>query len=634
MPGLDGLRALAVAAVIVYHLNPSLLPGGYLGVDVFFVISGYLITGLLLAEFGQSGRIAVRSFWARRARRLLPAVVVLLAGTVLLAALFARDALDRLQLDVPASLFYIMNWRLVAQHQSYLSSFGRPPLLLHLWSLSVEEQFYLLWPIVILLLRRWLPRQRIAVLALAGAAVSAALMAILFQSGDPSAVYFGTETHAEGLLLGAALAAAIPPGRMSSTVGDAARRLLDRLGLAALALVVAGFALFRFDSSFTYRGGMLIVDLATAVVVATVAHPASRLGPALGQQPLRWLGLRSYSLYLWHWPIFEVVPSDTAVPSVLLRLGLTAFAAELSFRYVEQPWRTGRAQAALKAAVTAGRRRILLSTLGGGTVALALMLSTAPAPASPAILSEGSTPAARVALASDPPGTIVSESGPLLAPLAPGSGLALGSSPLTVPTPTTTAPPAVVSTPSGPVLASELPILAIGDSVLLAASPTLQTTFGPSITIDAQVGRQVSSGLQRLADYKASGALAHYRTVMIDLGTNGAFSAPDFGELVQLVAGVPRVVVYDVHAARTWAAPSDSTIDGGVARHPGQMRLVNWNRIAGAPNLLYPDGIHPNDTGSHVYAQLLASALQPPRAVSTAVVKPDPTTTATTVRRA
>jgi peptidoglycan/LPS O-acetylase OafA/YrhL len=621
MPGLDGLRALAVTAVIVYHLNPSLLPGGYLGVDVFFVISGYLITGLLLAEYGQSGRISVRRFWARRARRLLPAVVVLLAGAVLLAAFFARDALGRLQLDVPASLFYVMNWRLVVQHQSYLGSFGRPPLLLHLWSLSVEEQFYLVWPIVIFLLRRRLSRQRIAVVALGGAAISAALMAVLFRAGNPSAVYFGTETHAEGLLIGAALAAAIPPGRMSATIGEAARRLLDRVGLAALAVVVAGFALFRFDSSFTYRGGMLLVDLATVVVVATVAHPASRLGPALARQPLRWVGLRSYSLYLWHWPIFEVVPSGAAFPSLFVRLGLTAGAAELSYRFVEQPWRTGRAQEALKAAVAGGRRRVLLSTVGGATVALTLILSTAPAPASPAILSEVSTPAARVTLAADSPGTIVSASGPLLAPLKPGKGLMLGSSPLTVPTPTTTDPPVDVSTPYGPVPASRLPILAIGDSVLLAASPALQATFGRSITIDAQVGRQVSSGLQRLADYKASGALARYRTVMIDLGTNGEFRTSDFAELVQLVAGVPLVVVYDVHAARPWAAPSDSTIDGGTARHPAQMRLVNWNRIAGGPNLLFPDGIHPNLAGSRLYSQLLVSALQPPRAVSTAAVK-------------
>jgi peptidoglycan/LPS O-acetylase OafA/YrhL len=607
MPGLDGLRAVAVTAVIVYHLSPSALPGGYLGVDVFFVISGYLITALLLAEYRQSSAVSLRRFWGRRARRLLPALFVLLAGTTALAAVFARDALGQLRVDVPASLFYVLNWRLVVQHQSYASSFGRPPLLLHLWSLSVEEQFYLFWPLALLFLRRRLTSGRVALAALGGAALSALLMAVLFSHGDPSAVYFGTETHAEGLLIGAALAAALPPWRMSPSIDERARRLLDRVGLAALAGVVAGLALLGFDSAFTYRGGMLGVDAATAVAVAAVAHPASGLGRHLARQPMRWLGLRSYSLYLWHWPLFVIFDRGPAVPLLLFRLALTAAAAELSYRYVEQPWRTGRAQEKLRAALAGARRPLVLSSAGVGVAGLAVLLATAPGvPASPAILAEGSTPAARAPLPTSPQ----TVTGPLVGPVGPDAAMQLGGSPWSVVTAPPTTPARTVAAANP--LASRLPVLAVGDSVLLAASPALQAMFGPQITIDAAVGRQVSAGLQRLAEYKASGALAHYRSVMIDLGTNGAFHPAQFAELVALTQGVPAVVVFDVHAARSWAAESNATIAAGVAAHPGWLRLVDWNRAAGAPGMLYPDGIHPTVAGARVYAQLLAAALREP----------------------
>ncbi|HMC40119.1 MAG TPA: acyltransferase, partial [Acidimicrobiales bacterium] len=222
LPGLDGLRAVAVVAVIVYHLNSSWLPGGFLGVDVFFVISGYLITSLLLSEHSRTGNVVLLRFWARRARRLLPALAVLLLGVAVLAACFARDGLAAMRWDLPAAMGYVLNWRLLLEHASYMSSFGRPPLLQHLWSLSIEEQFYLFWPPALLLLRRHLSRERVATVALGGAAVSAALMAALYSPGHPSGVYFASETHAQGLLIGCALAAAVPPWRMTSRVSDGA----------------------------------------------------------------------------------------------------------------------------------------------------------------------------------------------------------------------------------------------------------------------------------------------------------------------------------------------------------------------------------------------------------------------------
>jgi peptidoglycan/LPS O-acetylase OafA/YrhL len=616
LPGLDGLRAIAVVAVIIYHLNPSWLPGGFGGVDVFFVISGYLITSLLLSEYARSSGIALRRFWARRARRLLPALAAVLLGVTLLAAVFARDALGPMGADLPASVFYVLNWRLLFEHNNYVSSFGRPPLLQHLWSLSVEEQFYLLWPPALLLLRRRFSRSQIAVLALGGAVVSAALMAGLFRpGGDPSGVYFGTDTHAFGLLIGAALAAAVPPWRMTAAVVPSARRVLERCGAVALLVVIVGFIVLGFDSSLTYRGGMLLLDLATAVVIATVAHPASRLGEALSRQPLEWLGLRSYSLYLWHWPIFEMTRTGPDLgwstgADLILRLGLTAAAAELTYRYVEQPWRDGRAQFALRVRVASLARSQVVAAAAAPLLLVTLILATAPGAAEPTVLGEGATAAARTLLSTS---TVAPQPFPPIVPGDPAARVYKGH-----PSPATTVvtPVTVLTRPKlppplpGPVPATTKPILALGDSVLLAASPALSSTFGSAITIDADIGRQVDAGLARLAAYRASGALAHYRTVMVALGTNGEFDSAQFAQMVSILAGVAHVVVYDVHAARPWTAATNAILAQGVAAHAAQMHLADWNAAA-TPNLLYPDGVHPDLAGAATYAELLVQALSP-----------------------
>jgi peptidoglycan/LPS O-acetylase OafA/YrhL len=602
LPGLDGLRAIAVVAVIVYHLNPRWLRGGFLGVDVFFVISGYLITSLLLAEWRGSAAIRLGSFWQRRARRLLPALLAMLVIVTVLAGLFARDSLSRLQGDLPAALAYVLNWHLLVQHQPYVASMGRPPLLLHLWSLSVEEQFYLVWPLAFIVLRKRMAGGRMAAVCLGGAFVSAALMAVFFRSSNPSAVYFGTESHAQGLLIGCALAAAVPPWRMSAGIPVSARRVLERSGLAALAVVGIGLATLGFYSAVTYRGGLLAIDLASGVLVLTVAHPATRLGLVLAKQPLRWIGLRSYSLYLWHWPIFMLTRpgvdlAATGWSVLLLRLGLTAGAAELSYRYIEQPWRTGRAQELVRSWSSASRPVSRWVVVGLPAVTVIVLLASAPPVSGPRILLQGSTPAAKAVLTGQAATTAtVSTAAGRLFPR---------------PRPAPPVPPAEPRRARATTTALPEPILAIGDSVLLAASPALAQTFGAQITVDAQVGRQVADGLNRLAQYRAVGALGHYRTVLIALGTNGAFQPYQFAQLLQLVKGVPRVVLVDVHADRPWAVASNTTIAIGVYTNANQMRIVDWNRAA-TPPLLYSDGIHPDAAGAAVYSSLVIAAVRQP----------------------
>ncbi len=336
-PGLDGVRALAVLAVVLYHLGttggPRTLPGGFLGVDVFFVLSGYLITSLLVAEYRRRGRIGLGQFYLRRARRLLPALYLLL-GAVVIAAWWLPAQAHRLRGDVLAALAYVTNWWLIFQKTSYFGD-TNPPLLDHLWSLAVEEQFYLLWPLLLIALL-WLVRGRTGLalaFALLGAAGSTILMAVLYSPWqDASRVYFGTDTRAAALLVGAALALA-PIPRDFFAIG----------GLVGLVLL-AGFVWWVPDSSpALYHGGFLLVAVAAALLVGTAARPSLPVARVLGVAPLRFLGLRSYAIYLWHWPVLVVLgPGRLAEPwFTIVRLALILLFAHLSYHLVELPVRRG-----------------------------------------------------------------------------------------------------------------------------------------------------------------------------------------------------------------------------------------------------------------------------------------------------
>ncbi|HET7270741.1 MAG TPA: acyltransferase, partial [Rubrobacter sp.] len=368
-PGLDGLRALAVIAVLLYHADLAWIPGGFLGVEVFFVISGYLITALLLAEWRQRGSIDLKTFWMRRARRLLPALYVLLVATLAFAVVFLPGEVAGLRGDVLAAFGYVTNWYLIFGQESYFESVGRPSLLQHLWSLAVEEQFYLIWPPILALGlglgATRLRRRRVLTIALVGATVSAAVMAILYVPGvDPSRIYYGTDTRATGLLFGAALAFFWSPGeryrpaearhhrladrgRFRRRWGWTAPLLLDVLGVAALgALVWFCLHLGEFQP-FLYRGGFALVALTTAAAIMAVVHPYTSIGSrVLGSAPLRWVGVRSYGIYLWHWPVFMVTRPELDVPIegwplLALRLTVTVALAHLSYRYIETPVRRG-----------------------------------------------------------------------------------------------------------------------------------------------------------------------------------------------------------------------------------------------------------------------------------------------------
>ncbi|HLI37357.1 MAG TPA: acyltransferase, partial [Streptosporangiaceae bacterium] len=441
VPGLDGLRALAVLAVIAYHLGLGWAQGGMLGVGVFFTLSGYLITDLLLGQWDATGKLRLGDFWLRRARRLLPALFVMLAVVTAWITLLDRPSLPALRGAVAAAAVYVSNWWLIAQHSSYFARFGPPSPLGHLWSLAVEEQFYLAWPWLLLLGVRWTRRRRghhgdrawLAALTMLLAAASAAAMALLYHPGyDPTRVYEGTDTRAFGLLIGAALAFVWPSSRLRGDVSAGGRWFLEGTGIAGLTVI--GLLIWRTSqySPFIYPDGMILLSVATAAVVAAVASPVTRVGRVLGWRPLRWVGVRSYGIYLWHFPIIVLTtPAEShgSIARGAAQVAASIGVAALSWRFVEEPVRHG-AIGRWWRQLTSGGLRVTGSrawaAMGGATAVtvvagMGLAGAVQPAPADSTTSSSAGSPSGARALSGAP------ASRPAASPHASGGERGTGS---------------------------------------------------------------------------------------------------------------------------------------------------------------------------------------------------------------
>ncbi len=603
IPGLDGLRAIAVGAVLAYHAELPWIPGGFLGVEVFFVISGYLITTLLLRERRRTGRVALGAFWLRRARRLLPALFLLLAVTSIYSVVFLPDTIARLRGDVLAALTYVTNWWLIAVDASYFEAAGRPPLLGHLWSLAVEEQFYLAWPLLLVgMLRLWGGRRRpMLVATLTGAALSTLAMAVPAivrgypLAADPSRVYFGTDTRAAALLIGAALAMVWSPWHLAPRVPPRGRAALIGAGAAGLAGLVWLFARLSEFSPFLYRGGFLCCALVTALLIAAAVHPGGPVGRALDRRPLRWIGERSYGLYLWHFPIFMVTRPQLDVPltgtaNLALRLALTAAVAEVSYRYVEQPVRQGRLGewfTALRTTVGPERRRLWARTaeLGGAAVLAVVLAGVGLTSGRPAPLPPGFD--ARAASAEMAPRPEADPTSPATVPVNGPAGRAAPP-----------VPPAGVPR-----------VTAVGDSVMLGAKAALEQRFGGDILVDAAVSRHFGTAIDILRGLRDQGRLSP--VVVVHMGTNGLITTAQFDALMEVLADRPRVVIVNLKVPRRWEGPDNAVLADGVRRHPNA-RLLDWHAVGSArPDIFWTDGYHLRPHGAQLYAELIHQHTEP-----------------------
>ncbi|HEY4225250.1 MAG TPA: acyltransferase family protein [Pseudolysinimonas sp.] len=597
--GLDGIRAIAVTLVILFHLTPGTTIGGYLGVDLFFVVSGFLITTLLLRERDATGKIALGAFWTRRARRLLPALAVLVLTCCTAAWAIGGDVLVGLGLQVAGAATFSSNWLFLAAGSSYFGD-SLPELFRNLWSLAVEEQFYLVWPLLLVLVLLRMPRWLRAVLVALLATGSAIAMAALFTPADSTRVYYGTDTHAFGLAIGALLALlTIAWPRRALEWPRLARRVLAVAGPVALAAVLAFAVLMPGDAAFTFQGGLVIVAALAAIVIASLLVPGAPLARLLDLGLFRWVGERSYGLYLWHWPVFVLVVSalpawgrDGASGWALggIALAISVAAAALSYRFVEQPIRRRGFRAVARDIRTGWRSlapRLRAPRIAAATVAALLVLG----------LSTGTV----AAIASDP------GVGETQAAVEAGQqAIRDATSPPTA-SPTSSAPGGPTATPTTAAATAGDQVTAIGDSVMLAAAPQLESQL-PGVSIDAVVSRHLGTAPGIVQADLSAGTLR--KIVVIGLATNGPIDRGTLEQLRSEIGAQREMVLVNAQAPRGWIDPNNSILSA-FAQSYRNVELANWHDAA-QPILsdLNRDQIHFGPTGARVFTSAIEDALQ------------------------
>ena len=639
LPGLDGMRALAVVAVMLYHANHTWLGGGFLGVEVFFVISGYLITLLLIGEHERNGKVNLGQFWLRRARRLLPAVLTMMGAVAVYMALFRRQPQGRTRGDFLGGIFYSSNWYQIFVGQGYTANEAFVPFR-HLWSLAVEEQFYLIWPLVMVGILR-LGRNRLPRVAIWLFGISAwisFMMAILYAGGDVAttcapdamngywklfgrcisvneALYLGTFSRAGGLLMGAAFAMVWRPmALMRGRVRDKARQL-DLLAVAGLASL--GFLVWKLTLSgdgrstgihfnpWLFRGGFFLTGLATLTVIAAVTHQRALMGRLLGNRIFNYIGTRSYGMYLYHWPIYQIIRGQAGVPMTktqwLVAMAITLPITEASFRYIETPIRQGRLGEWLRGdrrprTASAYKRRQRVAGFGIVSAALVGFAGVSIAMADNQCVGQvecdsqaGRSVVLNVA-ATDAPPTVQPTIASSVAPtVAPGQTVP--------PPPPSTAPPTTVL--------QDIPILALGESVMLGAAQVLEER---GIKTIAEVSKGPDWELEQLNIAKTKYNIK--LGVVIQLGTNGTVTRAQYDAILKELTDVPRVVMLTVRAARPWIEGNNAIIRALPESYPNVV-VLDWEaRAAEIADHLSNDGIHlSDDTAKTFYRNIVLQAL-------------------------
>jgi peptidoglycan/LPS O-acetylase OafA/YrhL len=578
IPAIDGLRAVAVIAVMLYHLGFSWIPGGFLGVDLFFVISGYVITRLLLDSIQRSGGLDLRAFYKARVRRLLPPLLFMIFGTAIFVGVWAPETSRRLVSDAPFSIFGGMNWWLVFRHTDYFEAIGRPPLLQHTWSLAVEAQFYLVWPLVLLLILKQFGKKRIPGVALFIAAVSGITLFIVSLSLDASSasqvshVYFGTDTHSIGLFLGAALAVSWIPQNLKSEVSQRAQDFVDGIGVIGFIGILGAFLLINENDATLYRIAFPLAGLFGCAILTSIVHPASRFAPLLRTRVLVWIGERSYAIYLWHWIVFQLTrPSvdltgqDWALYTVRFLIVLAL--ADISLRWVELPVRTGAVESWFRGMKYRTKKVRIRQKITVAVGIIALLAATTAISAN------------AISVANKEAAVLEKQLTQEVKPLNPK--------------------PTVVSNVAQPDL------WVTGDSVILGVRYELgdQRTIG---LINARVGRQAPELLEVL---KRDKLLVGDSPIIFNLGNNNSLTRTQVADIFAEIQNQSQIVVVNTAVPRPWR-DSNNALIAELAAQNAKVRIVDWAAISnGHPEYFAPDGVHLQPAGIRVYVAAILEAL-------------------------
>ena len=569
---IDGLRAIAVTAVVLYHLGISWIPGGFLGVDLFFVISGYVITRLILDSINQSSALDLRAFYAARIRRIFPGFLFMVICTIIFIGVWAPEAIKRFLSDLPYALSGTLNWALVARNQDYFETIGRPPLLQHTWSLAVELQFYLVWPIILLTVLKYFGKKNIARIALIIAIISGtALFLVSLQLDQANAaqvshIYFGTDTHSLGLFLGSALAVSWIPQNLSANITRRAQDVIDGIGVVGLLGLISTFLFIDESNASLYRIAFPLAGIFGCLVIISLVHPASRFAPIISTPPFRWIGQRSYGIYIWHWVIFQVTRPSVDLSGetwalYLARVLLVLALADISLRWVEIPFRQGQVQTwfrgmKYRSSKERVRQQLSVLVLIIGVLAVTTSISVSAINKSNQISQ------------------VINEE--------------------------------LTDQEESPVdLGSTTGLWVTGDSVILGIRSKLENKEHISL-VNARVGRQAP---ELLAVMRVDQSSVPSSPVIFNLGNNNALSEQTVAEIFEVIKNQPQIIVVNTAVPRPWR-DSNNEIISKVASKYANVELVDWYKISkDRPELFAQDGVHLSPMGSDVYVDLVLSVL-------------------------
>lgn len=569
IPAIDGLRAVAVIAVMLYHLGFDWIPGGFLGVDLFFVISGYVITRLLLDSIQRSGGLDLKAFYMARVRRLLPPLLFMIILTTIFVGAWAPDTMRRFLADTPFAIFGGMNWWLVFRETDYFESIGRPPLLQHTWSLGVEAQFYLVWPLILLLVLKYFGKNKISGAALIIAAfsgISLLLVSLQIDAANDSQVshvYFGTDTHSIGLFLGAALAVKWIPQNLNETVSKKAQDFIDGIGVFGLLGIIAAFLFVQESDPTLYKIAFPLAGIFGCAILTSIVHPASRFAPILSSKPFVWIGERSYAIYLWHWVVFQVTRPNFDLdgsPWALyaLRVLIVFALADISLRVIELPVRTGLIDYWFKGMKYRTRRVrirqkvgvLLIVVSGFGLTTISALTA----------IAEGDRQLNELKQQLEQPATT--------APVSQGG------------------------------------LWVTGDSVILGIRFELDSREEVGL-INARVGRQATELLEVIKNDKANMIGS---PIIFNLGNNNKLSEDQVAAIFTEVRDQPRVIVVNTAVPRIWRDENNELIAKYAAMYGA--RLIDWAAISrGHPEYFGPDGVHLVPAGVRAYVDAITAEL-------------------------